>query len=238
MHMLKPLASSFVAVLLLAFAGAVLAQKAAPGKDYEVIASPQKSADPKKIEIIEFFSYGCIHCADFEPALEAWLKDKPADVTFRPIPLVFHPSWRPLAKLYYALELLGELPRLHAKVFEAVHKQNQQLTTDEAVAKWAASQGIDPAKFQDAYNAFGIDAKIGRGADLARAFGVTGTPTIGVNGKYMTSPSMTAQNSSAPVYPRFFQVLDEVIVLARGGPAPAAAPEKQASDKPEKKKKK
>jgi len=238
MHMLKPLASSFIGALLLVLAGAALAQKAVPGKDYEVIASPQKTADPKKIEVVEFFSYGCIHCADFEPALEGWLKNKPADVTFRAVPLVFHPTWRPLAKLYYALESLGELPRLHGKVFEAVHKQNQQLTTDEAVAKWAASQGINPAKFEEAYNAFGMDAKIGRGADLAKAFGVTGTPTIGVNGKYMTSPSMTAKNSTAPVYPRFLEVLDEVVVLARGGPAPAAAPEKRAGDKPEKKKKK
>jgi thiol:disulfide interchange protein DsbA len=236
MHMLKSLATSVVGVLLLALAGAGLAQKAVPGKDYEVIASPQKTADPKKIEVIEFFSYGCPHCADFEPALGGWLKNKPADVTFRGVPLVFHPTWRPLAKLYYALESLGELPRLHAKVYEAVHKQNQQLTTDEAVAKWAASQGINPAKFEEAYNAFGMDAKIGRGADLAKAFGVTGTPSMGVNGKYLTSPSMTAKGSNAPVYPHFFEVLDEVVVLARGGPARAAGPEKPAGEKPEKKK--
>lgn len=236
MQLLKSLVTSLFAVVVLGVAGSALAQKAVQGKDYEVLALPQKTADPKKIEIIEFFSYGCIHCAEFEPALAAWLKTKPVDVTFRAIPLVFHPTWRPLAKLYYALETLGELPRLHAKVFDAVHKENQQLTTDEAVAKWAAAQGINPAKFNEAYNAFGIDAKIGRGGDLAKAFGVTGTPTIGVNGKYMTAPSMTYKNNTAaPVFPRFFEVLDEVIVMARGGPAPKAAGAKDGAQKAEKK---
>jgi thiol:disulfide interchange protein DsbA len=227
MHKLTALLRLTLALVAAGLAGAAAAQPV-QDRDYKLISPPQKPADAKKIEVLEFFSYACPHCAEFEPALQDWLKRKPKDVDFRSVPMVFREQWKPLAKLYYTLEAMGELERLHMKVFHAIHKENQQLFDDASVTKWAASQSLDTKKFGDIYGSFGMDAKLQRAAAMGRAYGVMFTPSVAVNGKYYTGPSMTATAGGVD-YLRFLQVLDELIAMERGKPAAAPAGSKKKS---------
>ena len=107
-------------------AAAAWAQMPIPDKEFKLIDPPQKPANPKKIEVIEFFSYACPHCADFEAPLQAWLKRKPKDVEYKAVPVVFREQWKPLAKLFYTLETMGVLDKYHVKVFDALHKQGAE----------------------------------------------------------------------------------------------------------------
>ena len=202
-------------------AGAFLLLNAAhgqpvPEKDYQTIKTPQTTSDPKKIEVIEFFSYACPHCADFEPALEAWLKHKPKDIEFKEMPMVFKESWQAPAKLYYTLEAMGLVDKYQSKVYDAIHKQGKDLGTDAAVKQWAKDAGIDSAKFDQVYDSFGIDAKMKRSMAMARSYGVQFTPSMAIDGKYYTGPSMvSAAGSGPPDYDRFFKVVNELIDMER-----------------------
>jgi protein dithiol oxidoreductase (disulfide-forming) len=222
--------SGWAALLLLALAtlGSVQAQQQpVPDKDYKVVKPPQPTDSGKKIEVIEFFSYACPHCADFEPFLQDWLKRKPKDVEYRMVPMVFREQWKAPAKLFYTLEAMGVLDQYHGKVYEAIHKQNQQLFTDPAVIDWAAKQGLDKTKFEQIYNSFGIDAKVQRGAALGRAYGVQFTPAMGINGHYWTGPSMVMNPSGGLDIPRFFQVVEQLVAMERAKTA-GVAPKKKS----------
>jgi thiol:disulfide interchange protein DsbA len=209
----------------LALLAAPLQAQPIADKDYKLINPPQKTDAAGKIEVVEFFSYACPHCADFEPFLQDWVKRKPKDVTFRSVPLVFRESWKPLAKLYYTLEAMGALDRHHQAVFDAIHKQNQSLFTDQAVMDWAVKQGLDKVKFEQTYNSFGIDAKVQRAMAMGKAYGVQFTPAMAVNGKYWTGPSMVAGGGGLDMG-RFFAVIDQLIAMERG--RRASAPKKGA----------
>jgi protein dithiol oxidoreductase (disulfide-forming) len=210
--------SSFSAALLAALLMSLGAAHGQPvaDKDYQTIKTPQATADPKKIEVIEFFSYACPHCAEFDPALEAWLKHKPKDVDFKEMPMVFRENWKPTAKLYYTLEAMGVVDKYQEAVYNAIHKNGKDLTTDQGVKQWAKDAGIDSAKFDQVYDSFGIDAKLQRSMAMARAYGVQFTPSMAINGKYYTGPSMTSQGASGPPdYDRFFKVVNELIDMER-----------------------
>lgn len=191
-----------------------LGAQAAPqaGVEYKLINPPQPVMG-RKIEVIEFFSYACPHCGEFEPALQQWLKRKPKDVEYRMVPIVFRAQWKPPAKLYYTLETMGIVPQYHQKVYDAFYKQGKDLTSDQAVKDWAKSVGIDAVKFAQNYDSFAVDTKLQRGATIARAYGVQFTPAIAVNGKYYTGPSMAGGHD----YAKFFGVLDELIDMERRG---------------------
>jgi thiol:disulfide interchange protein DsbA len=215
-------------LLTLAVLAAPLQAQPVADKEYKVINPPQKTESGKQIEVIEFFSYACPHCADFEPFLQDWVKRKPKDVAFRMVPMVFRDSWKPLAKLYYTLEAMGALERYHMRVFDAIHKQSQTLFTDQAVIDWAVKQGLDKAKLEQTYNSFGIDAKVQRAMAMGKAYGVQFTPSVAVNGKYWTGPSMVA-SGGGPDMGRFFAVVDHLIARERGKPAAAPAGSKKKS---------
>jgi thiol:disulfide interchange protein DsbA len=211
-----------------ALAVSALAQPPIADKEYKLINPPQRTETGKKSEVIEFFSYACPHCADFEPFLQDWLKRKPKDVEYRMVPMVFRENWKPLAKLFYTLEQMGLLERYHMRVFDAIHKQGQQLLTDQAVVDWAVKQGIDKAKFEQIYQSFGIDTKVQRAAAMGRAYGVQFTPSLAVNGKYWTGPSMVISPNGGPDIPRFFEVVDGLVARERGKPAAAGGTKKKS----------
>ena len=209
--------------LVAALGGAAQAQMPVPDKEFKLISPPQKPANPKKIEVIEFFSYACPHCADFDAPLQDWLKRKPKDVDYKAVPVVFRDTWKPLAKLYYTLETMGLLDKYHDKVFDAIHKGGQQLFDDQAIIKWAGQQGIDADKFAQIYNSFGVDAKVQRAMATGRAYGVQFTPSLAVNGKYYTGPSMVTAAGGGVDMLRFFGVVDQLIGMERKrAVAPAA----------------
>jgi thiol:disulfide interchange protein DsbA len=179
------------------------------GKDYSRLKIPHAVDSGKKIEVIEFFSYGCPHCSDLEPYLQAWVKTLPPDVQFRRVPVMFQDRWKPLAKAYFTLDAMGEETKLSSELFKAVHANGLPLYQDKAFFDWAASKGLDRAKVVDTYNSFGIDSKMKRAAVLAQEYNVQAVPTLVVDGKFVTSSDRVGGHAGAPA------ALDALIAKAR-----------------------
>jgi thiol:disulfide interchange protein DsbA len=203
-----------VAALLLCLTAAGAAAQAV-GRDYVVLKQPQPAESPGKIEVIEFFWYGCPHCHALQPTLSAWLKKKPADVEFRRVPAVFQDSWLPLTRLYYTLDAMGLADKLHHAVFAALHEQKVRLQDEKTITDWVVSKGVDRQKFTETFNSFAVQSRTKRAMDLTRNYDVPGTPAIIVNGRYLTAPSMTLKSENTIDYERFFKVLDQLIAMSR-----------------------
>ncbi len=137
------------------------------GKQYVRLKNPQPVESGNKIEVLEFFSYGCPHCAHLEPELEKWFKVMPPDVQFRRVPVVFQPAWEVLARVYYTLEGLGVDQKLSPDVFKAIHEQNINLAKDKTFFDWAEKHGLERKKVEDMYNSFGVVSKVNRARQLA-----------------------------------------------------------------------
>lgn len=182
-----------------AVAGAVLlepsamAQAKSPeaGTDYQVVekrAAVEAPAD--KIEVVEFFWYNCPHCSQFEPAFDAWRKRVPKDLAVRRVPIAFNDSFAPQQRLYYALEAMGLVDQLHAKVFAAIHVEKRDLSKGDSIADWIAKQGVDKSKFLVQYNSFMVNTKVTRATQLQNAYRIEGVPALGVAGRFWTDGSM------------------------------------------------
>lgn len=179
------------------------------GKEFKMI-SPALASPKDKIEVIEFFSYGCNHCADFHPLITQWAAKLPKDVSFRRVPVSFNrPEWARLSKIYYALEASGDLAKLDTAVFIAIHEQRVQFKTDDAVIAWVASKGADAKKFGDAFSAFSMQAKIQRADQDASAARISGVPSLAVDGKFLIN------NEAAGNYEELLKITDSVIAKAR-----------------------
>jgi thiol:disulfide interchange protein DsbA len=200
-----------VAVALLAATGA-RAQGAAAveGRDFVRLGSPASvSAPAGKIEVVEFFSYGCPHCYAFEPLLESWVKKLPADVAFRHVPAAFNASWEGLAKIFYALEATGQFEAVHKRVFAAIHVQRKRLDKEAEMVALVNDAGQDGAKFLEAYKSFGVATKLRQGKQLAEAYKIDGVPTLGIHGRWFTSGSL------AGTHERALAVAEQLIQRAR-----------------------
>ena len=193
----------------LAASGPSLAAEPQAGRDFKPINPPL--ASPKdKIEVIEFFSYGCNHCSDFHPLISQWAAKLPKDVSFRRVPVSFNrPEWARLARIYYALEATGDLAKLDAAVFIAIHEQRVAFKTDESVVSWAASKGVDGKKFSDALTSFSMQSKVQRGDQEALAAKISGVPSLAVDGKFMMN------NEAAGNYEELLKLTDSVIAKVR-----------------------
>lgn len=190
----------------MATAGAV---ELVEGKDFQRLKSPASIQPGQKIEVIEFFSYGCPHCNDLEPYLETWMKTIPADVQFRRVPVMFQERWKALARVYYTLDAMGEENKLSMSVFNAIHVGNVPLYQDKAFFDWAASKGLDKAKVAEIYGSFGIDSKLKRALVLAQEYNIQAVPTMIVDGKFMTSSDRIGGHANVPA------ALDALIAKAR-----------------------
>lgn len=158
------------------------------GTDYDLVKPAQPTQDPQKIEVLEFFWYGCPHCLEFEPDLNAWIKTKPDSVTFIHQPAVFNEQWAAHAKAFFTAEALGVADKMHADFFDAIQHQKQKLSTEEELAPFFVAHGVSEAAFHQAYKSFAVDSKMRLANGLAAKYGVTGTPSMVVNGKYLISP--------------------------------------------------
>ena len=185
------------------------------GRDYVPVQPPQPTDSGGKIEVLEFFWYGCPHCNNLQPSLQAWLKRKPADVELKHVPAVFQDSWVPLTRAYYTIEAMGLVDKLHQEMFATLHRQRVQLRDANAIFDWAAAKGVDRKKFADTYNSFGVNGRTQRSVELTRKFDIPGTPALVIDGKYLTAPSMTLKADRTVDYDRFFQVVDGLIAEAR-----------------------
>lgn len=176
----------FAGTALLTASGSLFAQVA--GRDFTPLSPVQPTDDAAKIEVLEFFSYGCPHCADFNPLLSAWAAKLPADVYLKKVPVSFgRAAWANIARVYYALELLGETKRLDADIFRAIHGERVNLFEERAATDWLVAHGVDRKKFSDAFASFGVSSKLRRGDQMAQAYRITGVPTLAVDGKFMVS---------------------------------------------------
>lgn len=200
---------AFAAAALFSLSTLAAGPEAFEGHDYARVKNPQPVTTGKQVEVLEFFWYRCPHCFQLEPGLNTWLKTLPKDVQVRRMPAVFRDDWMPGAKLYYTLEQMGLLNRLHTKVFDAYHVENINLNDPAVLGGWIAKQGVDRKKFEGIYNSFSIQSKATQGARLATAYAITGVPAFIIDGKYTTSVSMTGSQA------RLFEVLDQLIVKAR-----------------------
>jgi protein dithiol oxidoreductase (disulfide-forming) len=164
-----------------------LAQRVAPqeGTEYVRLGKPVPVEAPAgQIEVVEFFAYSCIHCFNFEPLLEDWDKRKPGGTVLRRVPVAFSPAFVPMQRLYYTLEAMNLVERLHAQVFKAIHVDRLPLTTPGPITDWVAKQGVDRAKFSEIFNHSDTLKKAQRAALLQDAYGVEGTPALGVAGRF------------------------------------------------------
>jgi thiol:disulfide interchange protein DsbA len=143
-----------------------------------------------KIEVVEFFWYSCPHCNAFEPTLNAWVKGVGKDVSVRRVPVAFRDDFVPQQRLFYALEAMGLLDKLHGQVFAAIHVEKQKLARGDEIGDWVGKQGVDKTKFMEQYNSFSISTKATRGAQLQNAYRVEGVPALGVAGRFYTDGSL------------------------------------------------
>ncbi|HLO96782.1 MAG TPA: thiol:disulfide interchange protein DsbA/DsbL [Burkholderiaceae bacterium] len=159
------------------------------GRHYQKLQTPLPTA-PGKIEVVEFFWYGCPHCYIFEPALSAWVSQLPADVAFRKSHVLFRPNMRVHQRTFFVLEALGKEAELRGKIFDAIHRQGQRLDELDAMAAFLAKHGVDAAKFKDTFGSFGIENKCRQADKQAEAFRIDGVPSVGIAGRFLTSPAM------------------------------------------------
>ena len=140
-----------------------------------------------KIEVIEFFWYGCIHCYNLEPALESWLKKLPPDAQFRRVPAVFNERWGHDAAIFYTFEALGALDKLHRPFFDAIHRDHLRTDNPQALDEWLEKNGIEPRRFNDTMKSFGVQSKLRRATQLTLSYRIDGTPAMAVQGRYTVS---------------------------------------------------
>ncbi|MEZ5570659.1 MAG: thiol:disulfide interchange protein DsbA/DsbL [Halioglobus sp.] len=157
------------------------------GTDYDVITPPVRAIDTSKIEVAEFFWYGCSHCFHFEPILEAWKKTLPADVSFRGIPAVWQEKMVLHAKAYYTAEALGVLDTMHPVLFNAMNVDRKPLASQQEIAALFVANGVSEDDFNKMFESFGVKMQVEQAISLAKAAQITGTPALMVSGKYHVS---------------------------------------------------
>ncbi|MCR9105404.1 MAG: thiol:disulfide interchange protein DsbA/DsbL [Gammaproteobacteria bacterium] len=182
----------FLPLALMLAALSCSAQEEAPtftaGKHYDVIADQvARTADRNKIEVAEFFWYGCGHCYTFEPMLAAWKKTLAEDVAFRPIPAIWNPVMELHAKAYYTAEALGVFDSVHPALFEAMNAERKRLGSVDEIAAIFVAQGVAREDFDKAFNSFGVSSQVRQADAAAKSAGISGTPSMMVEGKYLLS---------------------------------------------------
>ncbi len=200
--------------LLLALAGFAVAApaqdtpRARQNLEYRLVGPlPVETGD--RIEVIDFFWYGCPFCNSLQPALEAWIKRKPGDVALRRVPVLLRDTWAPHARIYYTLELLNELERLHLRVYHSYHVEELHMSKPDVMEQWAVKNGIERRRWVDAYYSPEVDGKIARSKRMTDMYDIKGTPALVVDGRYLTSGDMP------PTLQGMIPVLEDLIRLAR-----------------------
>ncbi|MCB1912533.1 MAG: thiol:disulfide interchange protein DsbA/DsbL [Zoogloeaceae bacterium] len=189
---------------------AAMAGKVSAQQPFAEVNPPQPTGDAGKIEVLEFFHYGCPHCRDFDPLLEKWVAALPKDVEFKRVPAIWgNAQLKELARFYYTLEVTGELHALHSKVFTALQSDKVPLNTEDGVRAWIAKQGGDEKRFMETYKSFGVQSMVQRADQIARAYKIQGVPTLAIDGKYLTAGSMAGTHENA------LKVADQLIQRVR-----------------------
>jgi thiol:disulfide interchange protein DsbA len=203
MRRLAPLA---IVLALLAFEAAAQIE---PGREYQRLDPPRAAAADGRIEVIEFFYYGCPVCYETEPYLARWLKDAPDYVAIRRVPALSSEAWESLAKLYYTLEVLGQVERLHWPVYDTIHFEDVKLSEEKVMIDWAARNGVEREAFVRAYGSARVASDVREARELLKSYGVGAVPTFIVDGRFLTSARLAGGTQQV------VQVLDRLVRLAR-----------------------
>ena len=212
--MLNRLIKAFAVALLYAtamLAGSALAQAPAKGTNYIELNPPQPTESSGKIEVIEFFWYGCPHCYALEPLVEPWAKKLQKDVVFKQIPAVFNEQWGVAARVYFALDAIGEEARVRSALFDAIHKESLRITSESAVEEWLGKKGVSVEKYKAAYKSFGVESRVRRASQMTQAYKLDGVPTFAIQGRFVASASLNADRQ------QLLGVTDYLISEARKG---------------------
>ena len=203
---------TLVAALGLApLAGFAQARRPAAGVDYSVLRPTQPVETQDKIEVIEFFWYGCPHCYSLQPLMEKWIPRLPADVHFRRVPAVLNEGWAREAAVFYSFEALGVLERLHRPFFDAIHRERLNTRNPATLAEWLLKHEVDPKRYEEAFKSFGVQTKVRRAAQLSSAYRIDGTPALAVHGRYTVSAEQGRTQDG------MLGVVDYLIGVARKG---------------------
>ncbi len=208
--MLKRLLAGF-ALALLTFTAAAQT----PAQGYTELKEPLPTSSNGRIEVVEFFWYGCSHCYAFEPYIEQWLKALPPDVEFRRVPAMFNKQWAEAGRVYYTLESMGLLGRLHRPLFDAIHQQHLRITNEGQLRDWLQRQKVDVDKYFATAQSFAVESKLKRAAVLTEASKITGVPALIVDGRYVVSAEVGTQQ-------KMLQITDALIERTRKQTAPTA----------------
>ena len=209
--------AAVLVVLMLGLAFGASAAELRPGTDYRVLERPQPTGAEGRVQVTEFFSYGCPHCFNFMPMMDSWSERAGADVDVRRIPVtVGRDQWRHLAKAYYVAELLGAVETMHPALFEAMHVQNRRFRNAEDLVAFFAEHGHDPAQVREAFGSFAVDVKVRQADKLVRNYQIRSTPSVAVAGRYVMDPSMVGSQE------RMLDIMSELVrqeggTVAAGG---------------------
>ena len=194
-----------------AMTGNAIAQIPAKGTNYVELSPPQPTESSGKIEVIEFFWYGCPHCYALEPLVEPWAKKLQKDVVFKQVPAVFNDQWGVAARVYYALDAIGEETRVRSALFDAIHKEGLRITSESAVEEWLGKKGVSVEKYKAAYKSFGVESRVRRASQMTQAYRLDGVPTFAVQGRFVASASLNGDRQ------QLLSVTDYLIGEARKG---------------------
>jgi thiol:disulfide interchange protein DsbA len=177
------------------------------GHDYVVLSTPQRQESNRKIEVVEFFSWGCPHCYEFYPKLSRWLSTLPKDTSFKRVPVgLGHPEWEALAKAYYALQSTGDVDRLDSQIFEDIHKNHVWLYDEQSITTWVGKHGVNLPKFTDAFRSFNVNMSAGQAEQRAEDYRIPGVPALTIAGKYLVEGAEHAKMLSTS---------DQLILMVR-----------------------
>lgn len=204
---MKTLSKSLFAFLALLFTMNVMAMPLAYVEDVHYKSTKQRltTTDPNAVEVVELFFYGCPHCFNLELTVEDWKKSIASDVTFSYVPAIFNEKWIPLAKAFYAAEAIGQLEKLHPLIFEAIHIDGKRIYTEDKIIDFVTEQGVDRQQFAKAMTSFAVRTKVNKAKKLTESSGITGVPSLIVNGKYFTGAQLAGGEDE------IFEVVDFLV---------------------------
>ena len=196
--------SIFITLCLLCFTFAAQAEEYKEGVQYQRITQ-QATDSGNKVEVLEFFWYGCPHCNAFDPILEKWIENKPSNTEFKRVPAVFRPEWKVHARTYYALQVMGAGEKYHGKIFKEMHKNKKRLDTLDAMTDFLVKQGVNKDEFTSAYNSFSVDNMVRKVIKQLQGYKISGVPAMAVAGKYVVS------GKSAGSYENMIRIVNYLI---------------------------
>ncbi len=200
---------NLIQIIFMLFFSFLFTTSVTADQSYKRIQPPQPTQAVDKIEVVEIFWYACPHCYEFEPYLEKWLENKPEDVEFRRMPGIFRKSWIPHAHAFFTAEKLGVLDKIHKPLLEAIHDKNQRLFDEKSLKAFFIRQGVDGDAFTQTYHSNEIETKVKQAYVMGQRYGVSGVPSIVINGKYLTSGTLAGS------LPNVLAVIDSLIERER-----------------------